>query len=263
MDRFELDWQQTADEAAAFIRERMAAACRDAAVIGLSGGIDSAVSAFLTARALGADTLTAFMLPYTTSSERSAADARLVAESLGIQHEVIEITPMVDAYFERYPDAQRMRRANFMARQRMAVLYDQSERLDALVVGTGNLTEALLGYTTMWGDMACAFNPIGDLYKTQVRRLAAWLGVPEPVRTKAPTADLWQGQTDEGELGFSYEQADHILVRLTEDRKTVEEIAAEGFDEGVVERVQSMVHRCAFKREMPPTPELRSIIPTA
>ncbi|MGI5818826.1 MAG: NAD+ synthase, partial [Armatimonadota bacterium] len=218
MDRFELDWERVADVAAAFIRERMAAARRDAAVIGLSGGIDSAVSAFLTARALGADRVTALMLPYHTSSGQSLSDALLVREALGIAHEVIEITPMVDAYFDRYPDADRLRRANMMARQRMAVLYDQSERLDALVVGTGNLTEALLGYTTLWGDMACAFNPLGDLYKTQVRRLAEYLGVPGPVRTKPPTADLWQGQTDEDELGFSYEQADLILACLTEDR---------------------------------------------
>lgn len=261
MDRFQLDWQHVADRAAAFIRERMAAARRDAAVIGLSGGIDSAVSAFLTVRAVGADKLTAFMLPCRTSSAASLADGRLVADALGIEHEVIEITPMVDAYFERYPDADRMRRANFMARQRMAVLYDQSERLDALVVGTGNLTEALLGYTTMWGDMACAFNPIGGLYKTQVRRLAAWLGVPEPVCARPPTADLWPGQTDEGELGFTYEEADQILVRLTEDRKTIEEVAAEDFDEGTVARVQAMMHASAFKRQMPPFPDLRDFIP--
>ncbi|MBD3292083.1 MAG: NAD+ synthase [Armatimonadia bacterium] len=261
MDRFELDWERVADEAAAFIRERMAAARRDAAVIGLSGGIDSALSAFLTARALGPERLTAFMLPYRTSSDASLADALSVAEALGVAHEVIEITPMVDAYFERYPDAGRMRRANMMARQRMAVLYDQSERVGALVVGTGNLTEALLGYTTLWGDMASAFNPIGDLYKTQVRRLACHLSVPEAVCTKPPTADLWRGQTDEGELGFTYEQADHILARLTEDRMTVDAIAAEGFDGDVVARVQQMMTASAFKRQMPPSPELRGIVP--
>lgn len=261
MDRFELDWQRVADEAAAFIRERMAAARRDAAVIGLSGGIDSALSAFLTARALGADSLTAFMLPYRTSANASLTDALCVTEALGIAHEVIEITPMVDTYFERYPDAERERRANMMARQRMAVLYDQSERLDALVIGTGNRTEALLGYTTLWGDMACAFNPIGDLYKTQVRRLARHLGVPEVVRTKPPTADLWQGQTDEGELGFAYDEADRILARLTEDRKTIDEIAAEGFDGDVAARVRQMMIASAFKRQMPPSPQLRDLIP--
>ncbi len=257
MDRFDLDRQRVADEAAAFIRDRMTAARRDAAVIGLSGGIDSAVSAFLAARAVGPTKLTAFMLPYRTSSERSLADALSVADALGIAHEVIEITPMVDAYFERHPDATRLRRANMMARQRMAVLYDQSERLGALVVGTGNRTEALLGYTTIWGDMACAFNPIGDLYKTQVRRLAEYLGVPESVRAKAPTADLWQGQTDEGELGFTYETADQILALMQDDGLSDEQIVAEGFDAGVVARVRTMVGASAFKRCMPPAPELR------
>lgn len=259
MDRFELDWERIADEAAAFIRERMAAASRDAGVIGLSGGIDSAVSAFLAARAVGPSNLTAFMLPYRTSSEQSLADALSVAEALGVAHEVIEITPMVDAYFARYPDAPRLRRANMMARQRMAVLYDQSERLDALVVGTGNLTEALLGYTTLWGDMACAFNPIGDLYKTQVRRLAAHLGVPDAVRTKAPTADLWQGQTDEGELGFTYETADRILALMYDDGLSVEQITARGFDGRIVARVAAMVAGSAFKRRMPPAPALRGL----
>ena len=259
MDRFELDWERVADEAAAFIRERMAAARRDAGVIGLSGGIDSALSAFLAARALGPGKLTAFMLPYSTSSEQSLADALAVAEALGIAHEVIEITPMVDAYFGRYPDAARLRRANMMARQRMAVLYDQSERLDALVVGTGNRTEALLGYTTMWGDMACAFNPIGDLYKTQVRRISEYLGVPESVRTKAPTADLWQGQTDEAELGFSYDTADQILALMQDDGRSDEQIVAEGFDQAVVTRVRGMVARSAFKRAMPPVPDLRGM----
>ncbi len=263
MDRFELDWESVANKAAAFVRDRTAAAGRDAGVIGLSGGIDSAVAASVAARALGPEQLTAFLLPFRTSSERSLTDARLVADDLGLAHQVIEITPMVDAYFERWPDAGRMRRANMMARQRMAVLYDQSERLDALVVGTGNLTEALLGYTTLWGDMACAFNPIGDLFKTQVRRLAAHLGVPEPIRTKAPTADLWQGQTDEGELGFSYETADQILVRLVNSNMTVEQIGAEGFDADVVERVGQMMRTSAFKRQLPPSPELRDLIAEA
>jgi len=259
MDRFELDWERVVDEAVAFISECMAGAGRDAGVIGLSGGIDSAVSASLAARALGPGNLTAFMLPYRTSSEQSLADAMLVADALGLGREVIEISGMVDAYFARYPDADRMRRANMMARQRMAVLYDQSERLGALVVGTGNLTEALLGYTTLWGDMACAFNPVGDLYKTQVRRLAEHLHVPAPVRTKTPTADLWQGQTDEGELGFTYDEADEILSRLCDDRLSAEEIAAEGFEAETVARVEAMLRASAFKRCMPPAPELRGL----
>lgn len=259
MDRFELDWERVVDEAAGFIRERMAAAGRERGVIGLSGGIDSAVSAYLTARALGPERLHAFMLPYRTSSAQSMQDALAVAGALGVAHEVIEITPMVDAYLARDPEASRLRRANFMARMRMAVLYDQSERLEALVVGTGNRTEALLGYTTLWGDMACAFNPVGDLYKTQVRRLAAWLGVPAQVISKPPTADLWQGQTDEGELGFTYEMADQVLTRLVDDGMSEEEVAAAGFDADVVRRVAQRMAASAFKRCLPPACAVRDV----
>ncbi len=257
MDLFELDWEGAARAAALFIQQRMQAAGRGRGVIGLSGGIDSSVSAYLAARALGPSRLHAVLLPYATSSEQSQADAMAVIRDLDLPHEVIEITPMVDAYFERYPDAGRLRRANMMARQRMAVLYDQSERLDALVVGTGNLTEALLGYTTMWGDMACAFNPIGDLYKTQVRRMAAHLGVPEQIIAKPPTADLWQGQTDEGELGFTYEMADQVLTRLVDDGMSPEKVAAAGFDADVVAAVAQRMEASAFKRCMPPAPALR------
>ena len=256
-DRFELDRELAADRAADFIREKLSAARREDAIIGLSGGIDSAVAAFLTVRALGSDALTAFMLPYRTSAESSLTDAKLVADNIGIAHQVIDISPMVDAYFASYPDANRLRRANMMARQRMAVLYDQSERLDALVVGTGNRTEALLGYTTLWGDMASAFNPTGDLYKTQVRALADHLGVPREIIEKPPTADLWQGQTDEGELGFSYDTADQVLERLIDRGMSEEDVAAEGFDEEIVRRVAEMVAGSQFKRRMPPSPPLR------
>lgn len=259
MDRFDLDWECVTSTVAGFVRERMAEAGRKRGVIGLSGGIDSAVSAFLTARALGPDRLHALMLPYRTSSAQSMQDALSVAEALGLPHEVIEITPMVDAHYARDPEATRLRRANFMARMRMAVLYDQSERLDALVVGTGNRTEALLGYTTLWGDMACAFNPVGDLYKTQVRRLAAWLGVPAQIINKPPTADLWQGQTDEGELGFTYELADQVLTRLVDDGMSEEEVVAAGFEADVVRRVAERMAASAFKRRLPPACPLREV----
>ncbi|MGD9497181.1 MAG: NAD+ synthase [Armatimonadota bacterium] len=261
MDRFELDWERAAEQAARFVREHLAAAGRSHGVIGLSGGIDSSVSAYLSARALGPNRLHAFMLPYATSSEQSLEDALAVVRDLDLPHEVIEITPMIDAYFARYPDAGRLRRANMMARQRMAILYDQSERLQALVVGTGNRTEALLGYTTLWGDMACAFDPVGDLYKTQVRRMARHLGVPAPIIDKPPTADLWQGQTDEGELGFTYEVADQILSRLVDEGLSEEEIVAEGYEADVVRRVAERMAASAFKRCMPPAPALRGLRP--
>lgn len=256
MERFELDWVAVSERATRFVREQVHGAGRQRGVIGLSGGIDSAVSACLAAGALGAGNLIAVMMPYRTSSEQSLQDALLVVRALGIAHEVIEITPMVDAYFAAFPDADSLRRANMMARQRMAVLYDQSERHEALVIGTGNRTEALLGYTTLWGDMACALNPIGDLYKTQVRGLARHLGVPEPLITKPPTADLWAGQTDEGELGFSYAEADEILSRHVDEEMAAEQIVAEGFAGPVVEAVLARLRSGAFKRRLPPAPEL-------
>jgi len=259
MDRFELDWPAVAEHCADFVREQVHDAGRGRGVIGLSGGIDSALSAWLAARALGAENLIAFMMPYRTSSDQSLEHALLVVRELGIAHEVIEITPMVDAYFAAFPDADQMRRANMMARQRMAVLYDQSERHDALVIGTGNRTEALLGYTTLWGDMACALNPVGDLYKTQVRLLAAHLGVPEAIITKPPTADLWAGQTDEGELGFSYAGADEILTRAVDEGMSTDAIVADGFDRDVVETVLARVQASAFKRCLPPAPPLRDL----
>ena len=141
-----------------------------------------------------------------------------------------------------------------MARMRMAVLYDQSEALEALVMGTGNRTEALLGYTTLWGDMACAFTPLGGLYKTQVRQLARHLGVPERIIDKPPTADLWEGQTDEGEMGVTYRDADAILYRLVDLQMGVEQVVGEGFPQELVERIRTMVERSAYKRSMPPYP---------
>jgi len=256
MERLELDWAATCELIQDFVRAQMREAGRTRAVIGLSGGIDSAVSAYLTAAALGADNLIGFLMPYRTSSPESLQHAELVVEELGISHEVIDISPMVDAYFASFPDASQLRRANMMARQRMAVLYDQSERHQALVVGTGNRTEALLGYTTLWGDMACAFNPLGSLYKTQVRALARHLGVPQRIISKPPTADLWSGQTDEGELGFTYAQADEILSRHVDEGLSAEQIVAQGLPAQVVEAVLRRMRASAFKRRLPPTPQL-------
>lgn len=259
MDRFELHWPEVAESIAEFIRQQMRAAGRETGVLGLSGGIDSTTSAYVTARALGSDNLLVFMLPYETSAADSLEDAVSVAETLGVKYEVIEITPQVDAYFERFPDADRIRRANKMARERMSILYDQSERYHALVVGTGNRTEGLLGYTTLWGDMACAFNPLGGLYKTQVRRFAEYLGVSGEIIAKTPSADLWQGQTDEGELGFTYDEADAILYRVVEEGMTEEEVAEEGFPSELFGRVVGRMRAMEFKRRMPLCPPVQDL----
>jgi NAD+ synthase len=220
-------------------------------IVGLSGGIDSALVAFLAAEALGAENVLGVMMPYRTSNPESRADAEAVVAQLGIATRVIEITPMVEPYLTHYVGDNARRRGNVMARMRMIVLYDQSEEFHGLVIGTSNKTEALLGYTTQFGDNAAALHPITDLYKCQVRQLARDVGVPERIIHKAPSADLWQGQTDEGELGFTYDEADAILYYLVDERRRADDVISLGFDPRVVHRIVELVERNHFKRVMP------------
>ena len=239
-----------------FIRTEITRAGFSHAVIGLSGGIDSALSCYLTAEALGPDNVLAIRMPYKTSSQESLEHAQMIIDDLGVQSETVEITPMVDPLFERFPDANQMRKGNAMARERMIILFDQSVAFNGLVVGTGNKTEILLGYTTLYGDSAAALNPIGDLYKTQVRQLSRAIGVPEAIVSKAPTADLWVGQTDEGELGFSYAEVDQLLYLLVDERYSPEDAVEAGFPKAFVEDVVRRVRRNHFKRVMPPIAKL-------
>jgi NAD+ synthase len=220
-------------------------------VVGLSGGVDSSVSAILAAEALGADNVLGIEMPYRTSSAESLEHADAVVAAFGIQSLKIEITAQVDAYFERFPDADRTRRGNKMARERMTILYDHSARWKALVLGTSNKTELLLGYGTLHGDMASAINPIGDLYKTQVWALAAHIGVPKVIVEKQPSADLWSGQTDEAELGFGYREVDKLLYLMVDQRYSTAELIAAGFPEAFVHRVTEMVRNSQFKRRLP------------
>ena len=251
---------------AGFIRGQLEQAGFDRAVLGLSGGIDSALVAYLVAEAIGADRLLTVLMPYRTSSPASRADAESVVADLGCRSELVEITAMVDGYFGTDEvagaagadggPASALRRGNFAARMRMSVLYDRSVTWGGLVVGTGNKTEGLIGYTTLFGDSACAFNPIGDLYKSQVRQLSVAIGVPDAIVRKAPSADLWPGQTDEDEGGFSYPLLDRILFWRVDKRRSVEEMADMGFDAGTVERVDRMIATSEFKRQMPPIAKL-------
>jgi NAD+ synthase len=268
---FELPSELAIDTAVArrviaeFIRGQLEQAGFERAVLGLSGGIDSAVVAYLVAEAIGAERLLAVMLPYRTSSPASRADAEAVVADLGCASEVIDISAMVDGTFGTgatpgaVPDglaASPLRRGNLAARIRMAVLYDRSVTWGGLVVGTGNKTESLIGYTTVFGDAACAFNPIGDLYKSQVRQLAVALGVPDAIVRKAPSADLWPGQTDEGEGAFSYPVLDRLLFWRVDKRRSVEEMVDLGFEQAMVERVDRMVAGAEFKRQVPPIAKL-------
>jgi NAD+ synthase len=220
-------------------------------VLGLSGGVDSSLAAFLAAEALGAAQVLGIRMPYRTSSPESLAHAELVVRATGIATMTVEITPQIDAYFERFPDATPLRRGNKMARERMTILYDHSARWNALVLGTSNKTELLLGYGTLHGDMASALNPLGDLYKTQVWALAEAVGVPESIVAKQPSADLWHGQTDEHELGFGYRDVDRLLYAMVDERWQTDELLAAGFDAAFVARVHAMVQRSQFKRRLP------------
>ena len=239
-----------------FIRGQLRQAGFERAVLALSGGIDSALVAYLVASAIGPERLLCVLMPYRTSSPDSKADAEAVVHALGCASEVVDITPMVDGYFGVDSDASALRRGNFAARMRMSVVYDRSVTWSGLVVGTSNKTEGLIGYTTIFGDNASAFNPIGDLYKSQVRQLAVAMGVPTTIIRKAPSADLWPGQTDEGEGGFSYPMLDRLLFWRIDKRRSIEEMEALGFDRATVERVDRMVATSEFKRQVAPIAKL-------
>lgn len=234
-----------------FISDQIAKAGMKRAIIGLSGGIDSALSAYLSAEALGAENVLAVRMPYRASSEASLLDAEAVIQDLGLPSLTVPITDMADPLINQFPDMNRIRQGNILARLRMIVLYDQSAAWGGLVMGTSNKTEFLLGYSTIYGDSGVALQPIADLYKYQVRQLAAAVGVPPAIIHKAPSADLWEGQTDEGELGFTYNDVDQVLFLLVDERFTVDEVAEEGFDRAFVENVWRRVKANHYKRTMP------------
>lgn len=220
-------------------------------VLGLSGGIDSTLSAYLAARALGSKHVWGVRMPYKSSSDATMQHGQDVTDALGIHQLTVSITDQVDAYFRDIPDASKLRRANKMARERMTILYDQSMALDALVLGTSNKTELLLGYGTQHGDMASAINPIGDLYKTQVWQLSEHLDVVQEIIDKPPTADLWEGQTDENELGFTYRQVDEVLVLMIDHRYRREDLIKAGFDASFIDDIARRVKISHYKRRLP------------
>ena len=235
----------------AFLRRELQRFGFKKAVLNLSGGVDSSLSCFLIAEAIGGENVLTLLLPYRTSAPDSEQHAQRVIALTGVASKTIDITPMVDPYLEQDPQMNDVRRGNVMARMRMIVLYDHSVSWNGLAIGTSNKTELLLGYGTIFGDMASAINPLGDLYKTQVRQMARAVGVPEAIVQKAPSADLWAGQTDEGELGFTYAEVDKLLYLLVDERYTRDEAIAAGFDAKFVDIVMRKMCTSQFKR-MPP-----------
>lgn len=234
-----------------FLHDEITKAGFSRGVIGLSGGIDSALSCFLAAAALGPENILALRMPYKDSSEDSLDHAQLVVDELGVTCETINITSIVSPLFSLSPGIDANRRGNIMSRTRMTILYDRSAAWQGLVIGSSNKSELLLGYGTLFGDLASAVNPLGDLYKTQVRQLATAIGVPPVIIEKEPSADLIPGQTDEGDLGFSYADVDQILYLLVDRRFSPEEVAAAGYEAEFIQKVLKMVNSSHFKRRPP------------
>jgi len=241
-----------------FIKTELHNSGKKKVIIGLSGGLDSSLSTYLAVKALGAKNVITVMLPYGELHKDSLKDGENIIQQLGIKSIKIDIAPMVDAYFSIEGEADKIRRGNKMARERMSILYDQSQKFGALVQGTSNKTELLLGYGTIYGDMACAYNPLGDLYKTQIRQLARYLGINQNIIDRVPTAGLWEDQTDESELGYSYEEIDRLLYYMIDKMSNRQQLLDLGFGESFIDAIAKRVKLSEFKRQMPPIAKISS-----
>ncbi len=248
---------ETAQKLETFVKDRLIESGLNGYILGLSGGIDSSLSATIAVKALGSDKVFGLIMPYSKSSEQSEKDARKLTDFLGIKTEKIEISPMIDAYYEDIKKIDPVRAGNKMARERMSILFDKAYEKNLLVLGTSNRTEICLGYGTWYGDVACSNNPIGMLYKTQVRTLARYYNIPESIILKQPSADLWPGQTDEAELGLEYDQVDCLLYSIIENSITDRnELNQAGFENSFIDRAIGLVNRFYFKRDLPEIADL-------
>jgi NAD+ synthase len=241
-----------------FIREHSEKQGFSRVVLGLSGGLDSTLAAYLAVEALGKDNCLGVFLPHQVSHSDNLHDAQSIAAGLKIPTRLVDVTGMVEAFKAAFGTITGLQLGNIMARCRMIVLYQISAEEKALVLGTSNKSEILMGYGTLYGDLGFAFDPLGDLYKTQIRQLAAHIGVPEKIIKKVPSADLWKGQSDEGELGVTYAEADRFLVRWVDGRYSREELLAEGFAPDFTDRLMRRVISQRFKSTMPPIPKITS-----
>jgi len=257
MEFLSLNEKETADKLEKFLKDKLADSLLSGYVIGLSGGIDSALSASIAAKAVGAENVLGVLMPYSRSSENSRDDALTLAIHLGIDTRTVEISPMIDAYFDNIDEIETVRSGNKTARERMSILFDIGFEMNRLVLGTSNRTEICLGYGTWYGDVACSVNPLGMLYKTQVLQMAAWYGVPESIIKKRPSADLWPGQTDEAELGLEYARVDQLLYYMVEKEITERKILNEaGFEDKLIHRAVELLSRFYFKRHLPEIADL-------
>jgi len=246
-----IDAKLVADVLTHFLKEEVHKIGISKAVLGLSGGVDSSVVATLLERSLGKENVHALVMPFRESNPDSKNHAELLAKQLGISYDVRDISTMVDAFFADDPEANVIRRGNKMARERMCMLYDYSAEYNALVIGTSNKTELLLGYGTIFGDLACAVNPIGDLYKSQIWQLAEHLEIPKEIIKKAPSADLWLGQTDEEELGYTYAEMDQLLYYLVDLRYTDEILLNMDYTKKTLSDIKTRIQKNQFKGRPP------------
>jgi len=246
-----MNYQKIKEQMVSFLQKEAQQIGIKNVVVGISGGLDSAIVAVLCKEAFG-DDFHGVLLPSQYSSDSSIEDAKELCEKFNIQYEIVSIAPIVEGYFSNYnQDADPLRVGNFSARMRMAVLYDISAKLNAIVVGTSNRSEILLGYGTLYGDTACAINPIGQMYKSDEFEFAKFLGVPSSIITKKPSADLWEGQSDEEELGYSYKNMDDVLKQLVDKNISKETLIASGVSETLIDMLNYRMKANAFKGKLP------------
>ncbi|UCD95163.1 MAG: NAD+ synthase [Candidatus Zixiibacteriota bacterium] len=257
MELLSLNENDVARKLEKFLSDRLKASGLSGYVIGLSGGVDSSLSASIAVKAVSAEKVTGFIMPYSRSAGSSMEDAEKLAARLGLKTEKIDISPMIDAYYPDIDSADPVRSGNKMARERMSILFDKAHEHNRLVLGTSNRTEICLGYGTWYGDVACSVNPLGMLYKTQVRLMAKYYDVPESILSKIPSADLWPGQTDEGELGLEYDKVDRLLhMMIEQDITKRKKLNEAGFDDAFIDRAVSLLNRFYFKRHLPEIADL-------